>query len=422
MKKLNLLFITFILIFGIISCNNDVNKPKQEQLPSVELPEEFNPDKDGSSYNEEISVDDQKSLSDLVSILVEKTDKDFKPKEDVMEIAYSLIGAAMDKGISLTLPNSNGNSLSVDVKGVMDASSVAFDITSNVNYSFADIFIKGDLVGKFTLDLSMINGSQQNQSENYIQGTESKSPFNFVFDEENTKLTVTVGKVEYPISDFMTNYFNNKIKDAVDEAIEKSYKQIINDALSMIANFFKEGYSIKTESLLISVKGDLKYELATPSKSKESSSFDYYSQFGNLFKSISLENIVFEVKTLTDITLDNAKINGHIIIAAPYAKLEPAKEKIGNSPSQTSEEKDGIKASISVDPSCALNISIGDKVHEIYAKGHFEGITGVLGEVNDQGYEINAYLRIGKNNYNLTQMINDYIKKQYQPKFPEQSI
>lgn len=416
MKKLALLLISLVLIFGIIGCNNDVNKPKQEELPSVELPEEFNPDKEGSSYNEEISVDDQKLLSDLVSILVEKTDKDFKPKKDVMEIAYSLIGAAMDKGISLTLPNSNGKTLSVDVKGVMDASSVAFDISSKVDYSFADISMKGDLVAKLTIDLSMINGHHENQSGTNSEGTESKSSYNFYFDEGKTTLEVTVGKVVYPINDFIKKYCDNTIKVAVDEAIKKSYEQIMNDALSMIANFFKEGYVVKTEDLQISLKGDFKYAIAIPSTSKEVSIFNYYSKFGNYFKYISLENIVFEVKTIQDITLDNANINGHIIIAAPYAKLEPATEKIWyKDPLDkiVSAEINGIKASISVDPSCALKIKIGEKTHEIYAKGHFDGISGASGGiVEGQGFKTNAYLRIDENNYNLTQMINDYINKQ----------
>lgn len=410
MKKIALLLISLVLIFGIIGCNNDVNKPSKTELPSVELPSDFNPDKNTDGYKTTIEKD-----GDLANTI--NTIKALFPNgqvtqnQDVMAVASSLISAAMEKGIALTLPDSNGNTLDVKVTGSMsdDLKVIKYNIVANVDYSFSDVSVKGNVVGILTIDTSKLKPSAPAQ---YNEGTSIESPYNFEF-AEGTDLKISVNKSDNKKECTIQELFNNEnneikeIKELLFKALKESYEQLLDDTLTMVANFFKEGYSIETKELSISIKGDLKYELATP-KTRDINFNNYYEQFGNLFnnlfKYISLENIVLDIKTKEDIVLAGTKINGHIIVGAEYAKLEPAKETVWVPAESTIDN--GIKASISFDVSGALNITIGEDTHEIYAKGHFDGISGASGGVVDgQEYTINAYLRFDGTNYNLSKMI-----------------
>lgn len=412
MKKLALLLISLVLIFGIIGCNNDVNKPSKTELPSVELPSEFNPDKDGEQYEKDPSQDKEfgATIQELMNLFPKNQET---PNEDVMAIANSLISAAMEKGIALTLPKSNGNTLSVEVKGSMSEDLiVTYNIVANVNYSFSNVSVTGKVVGSLKFDSSKFNTNVPNQ---YSEESSSESPYKFELDKE-TDLKITVDGKNYSIAEFDAELKNENstIKPIIAKAIQDSYKQLINDALTMVANFFKEGYSIDTDKLSISIKGDLKYVLATPNTGDNNINPNYnyyYQQFGNFFEYIALENIVLDIKTKDDIDLSGTIINGHIIVGVEYAKLEPAKETVWVPAEYTFKEIDGIKASISFDVSGALNINIGEKTHEIYAKGHFKGISGASnGNVEGYGREYSLFVRFDGKNYNLTPMIESLEK------------
>lgn len=439
MKKLLVLCISFVLLFSFISCNNDVAKPNepdqggQTDKPSLDVPSDFKPSDDNviSAPNE----DDLKAINNIIAE-VQKINL-----ENSQSLITEVFTAALQNGVTLNLPNSDSgdNIISLKANGAFTEEN-KLGLTANLevnNYSIVaevptdpsdhtktttmSVSATGKLVATVVINLAdLITPSQS-------RGSGVSDLFDVIIEEgSDLKITLGIGSVtsEYQIGKFIEECSkeNSTIPMTVMGVVMSNYKQVANDALTIFKDFFERGYKLETEHFTVSVTGKLSWALSdvvnnigSRDGSEESGSSDGKSEisFGTFFKSISMTDLEIQVYTNKEVTLNDSGYQLKLVAKVNEAKMEPAKEKYYDYNEEgvkvLYETPDGIKFSINADADLSILTTGKIGVNAIYAKGHFDGVTGMVGEVEGQGMNPSAYLRFNGTDYNAINLVKNII-------------
>lgn len=444
MKKLLVLCISFVLLFSFISCNNDVAKPNepdqggQTDKPSLDVPSDFKPSDDNviSAPNE----DDLKAINNIIAE-VQKINL-----ENSQPLITEVFTAALQNGVTLNLPNSNTerNKISLKTNGAFSADNSKLGLTANLevdNYILKDkikdgsgneteisVAATGKLVATIEIDFATLMAPRAMEETG---DTPESSPIQIKI-KEGSDLSVTIGSETMVINDnaslgkFIAACSSSKeIPSTVLTVLFDNLQIVLNDALTIVKDFFERGYKLETEHFTVSVTGKLAWEFPEdaaleeagevaegPDTSEDNSGPIFGTIFKSFFKSISMTDLEIQVYTNKEVTLNDSGYQLKLVAKVKEAKMEPAKESIyytNGEGSMVVESFDGIRFSINADADLSILTTGNIGVNAIYAKGHFDGITGMFGEVEGQGMNPSAYLRFNGTDYNAIDLVKNII-------------
>lgn len=452
MKKLLVLCISFVLLFSFISCNNDVAKPNepdqggQTDKPSLDVPSDFKPSDDNviSAPNE----DDLKAINNIIAE-VQKINL-----ENSQSLITEVFTAALQNGVTLNLPNSDSGDNIIDLKanGAFSADNSKLGLTANLevdNYTLKDkvkdgsgneteisVAVTGKLVATIEIDFAALNAPREMEEAG---DTPVSSPIQIKI-KEGSDLSVTIGSSKFKINDdaslgsFIEECSSNEqVPGTVLTVLFDNLQIVLNDALTIVKDFYERGYKLETEHFTVSVTGKLAWEFPKkaaqeeareasegPGSSEDNSEPRFGTIFKSFFNSISMTDLEIQVYTNKEVTLNDSGYQLKLVVRVSEAKMEPAEESIyytNGEGSKDVERFDGIRFSINADADLSILTTGKIGVNAIYAKGHFDGITGMFGEVEGQGMNPSAYLRFNDTDYNAIDLVKNIIASMK----PEQS-
>lgn len=347
-------------------------------------------------------------------------------KEQAEPLIAEVFTAALQNGITLNLPEADGNKITLRANGSLSADN-KLGLTANLKVSDYhigdDVIVDGNLIAIVEIDFSKLNGNGISRE------TGTEPPYEIRY--EKGSMLITIGSGTEPIkinSDDSLNTFikdcmsnNSTIPATVLNALFGNLNIVADDALTIVKDFFANGYKLETEHFTVSVKGNLDWVFSdalsnmgsrdTSSETEGSGEGASTMTFGTFFKSISMKDLEILVSTNKEITLNDSGYQMRLVAKVNKAEMEPAKETIWHTVNDKVEQLayDGIKFSIDADATLSILTTgrIGDNA--IYAQGHFDGITGMFGEVDGQGKNYSAYLRFNGTDYNAVDLIGNII-------------
>lgn len=432
MKKLFVLLISLVLLFSLFSCNNEVAKPNEPdqggqttepEKPTLDIPSDFKPTEDTALSTP--TDTDKEAIGKIIEGIQTITAEQAEP------LIAEVFTAALQNGVTLNLPNSEaqGNEIYLKANGALSTDYTKLGLTANLkvsNYSIGDdVKANGKLIATVEIDFSKLSGNGNSRETGnvppYTISVENGSDLKITIGSGDERYEITIDN-EAKLESFINACQSKKIAETVFSAIMTDLRSVVTDALTIVKNFFANGYKLETEHFTVSVKGNLGWEFSDqlsgmgskeaseePEGSGEGSGS---STFGTFFKSITMTDLEILVSTNNEITLNDSGYQLRLVAKVSEAKMEPAKEKhYYNDGSNELKyiEYDGIKFSINADATLSILTTgrIGDNA--IYAQGHFDGITGMFGEVDGQGKNYSAYLRFNGTDYNAVDLIGNII-------------